>query len=243
MSGRDFAKVEAPTRQKPGNANRRPASSGNNNVLVGLLAILAVGFFAGYLLGKENAEGKIEDSSATAALDETIKQQEVELKILRAQVEQMSQKDKPSSDRLGDLTFYSELPQQSVTPAPLTEPDDKQVQSVIQPQTVTPATRPQPAKTTASDHHAPAPAVADARISTSGQYRVQTGSFRDAGDTALLVRKLNGIGLQASVQMGDLKGKGQWHRVYVGPFASKDDAEKVRQQIHSQLGINGLVSK
>lgn len=239
MAGRDFAKVEAPSRQNA-KATKR-ASSGSNSTLVGVLTILGIGFFAGFLLGKENAAGKRvapPDDPEKAALQETVKQQEVELKILQAQVDKLSQKD-DKADKLGDLTFYSELPKQSVVPAPLTEPDDKQIQAKMQPKAVSPETRAVPARAEPKPASAP---VASA-VAASGEYRVQTGSFRDVSDTATLVRKLNGIGLQASVTMVDLGSKGQWHRVYVGPFASKDDADRVQRLIKARLGINGLVSK
>jgi cell division protein FtsN len=71
---------------------------------------------------------------------------------------------------------------------------------------------------------APAPERADAAPGAEG-YFVQAGSFQDAQDADTLKARLTLLGASVQIQTVDLPDKGRWHRVRLGPYASRAEAE------------------
>ncbi|HXH72548.1 MAG TPA: SPOR domain-containing protein [Mariprofundaceae bacterium] len=238
MAGSDFAKLEAPGRAVA------PKSSGFSSfvLVAGILLVVALAFSGGYWLGKEHG-AQIAESAEKARLVEQIKQQQEEMAKLRQEAQQQRRDADVSTSRIGDLTFYNDLPKQSVTPAPLSgtgvAPPDEMASPAEQP-------APQPnSQTTAK-------AAGDDLLrniiqremtggAASAAYVVQVGSFRSSPETAPLLKSLAGLGVHASVRQVDLKEKGQWYRVYAGPYPSRDEADKARLQIRKNLKIDGLV--
>ncbi len=114
--------------------------------------------------------------------------------------------------------------EQEAASAPVTNPE---------PQTSRPATRPQtvstePAATESQPAASAAPAAIDA---LSGDYVVQVASFPSEREARRGFEGLEGNfptlleGLAADIQSADLGDRGTWHRLRVGPFEGKADAD------------------
>jgi DedD protein len=73
----------------------------------------------------------------------------------------------------------------------------------------------------------------------SGQWVVQLGAFKEAGNVKLLLAKLKGIGVPAYTEKLELP-QGPRTRVRAGPFASQEAAEKARARIKI-IGVEGSV--
>jgi DedD protein len=74
----------------------------------------------------------------------------------------------------------------------------------------------------------------------SGQWVVQLGAFKEAGNVKVLLAKLKGIGVPAYTEKLDLP-QGPRTRVRAGPFASQEAAEKARARIKI-IGVEGSVA-
>jgi DedD protein len=85
------------------------------------------------------------------------------------------------------------------------------------------------------------PAAADrgrADSTASGQWLVQLGSFSDAENAARLASRVDAYGYNAAVS--DMKASGKvMHRVRLGPYASRGEAESVT----SSLSAHGFVAQ
>lgn len=81
----------------------------------------------------------------------------------------------------------------------------------------------------------PAPAAAE-------QFFLQAGAFQKTQDADNLKARLALLGLEVGVQEVSVPDKGTMHRVRVGPFASSDEMNRVRNQM-SQSGIQATPIK
>jgi cell division protein FtsN len=91
------------------------------------------------------------------------------------------------------------------------------------------------------------PAVAKSQPTPSAaaqeMYFVQAGSFQNAGDAEKLKAKLAFSGYEASIQTATIPGKGEWHRVRLGPYNGSEAGKTIvalkqngiaATQIHAQ---------
>jgi DedD protein len=87
-----------------------------------------------------------------------------------------------------------------------------------------------------------AKAAPDAKAAgdAAGQWVVQLGAYKEAGNVKLLLAKLKGIGVPAYTEKFD-SPQGPRTRVRAGPFASQDAAEKARTRIKI-IGVDGPVA-
>jgi len=240
VAGSDFAKVEGLSRTVPA----KSAGSVQSVLLVaGILLVVVLAFSGGYWLGKEHG-AQIAESAEKARLVEQIKQQEQEMAKLREEAKQRRKDADVSTSKIGDLTFYNDLPKQSVTPAPLSGTGDSPVANL-------PATTPKP-DVPVSAAPEPSPSSGDDLLrniiqremaggKVAAEYVVQVASFRGSDEASPLLKQLDTLGVKATVRPVDLAGKGRWFRVYVGPYGSRDEADKVRLKIKKALKIDGLV--
>ncbi len=90
----------------------------------------------------------------------------------------------------------------------------------------------------------PAPQPAAARTSTpaaSGTgFAVQLGAFGSAAEADKLRDRARGAGFSAFVEQVRTD-KGVLNRVRVGPVASRDQADQLKAQVASKLGVSGIV--
>ncbi|MES2663097.1 MAG: SPOR domain-containing protein [Pseudomonadota bacterium] len=73
-----------------------------------------------------------------------------------------------------------------------------------------------------------------AQSSTSEQFIIQAGSFRSQLEADRQRGQLLLLGFQPSIEQANLDAEGTWFRVILGPFAARNDAEKVVSQIDQQ---------
>jgi cell division protein FtsN len=82
----------------------------------------------------------------------------------------------------------------------------------------------------------PVAKATDNKVAPARANYLQAGSFANSSDAENLKASLAMKGMEASVQDVSIPGKGVWHRVRVGPFASEKD-------MNSALGtlkLNGM---
>ena len=106
-----------------------------------------------------------------------------------------------------------------------------------------PAAKPAaPAKKSEAAEKPAAKTVAEAKPTAdgSGQWVVQLGAYKEAGNVKLLLSKLKGVGVPAYTEKLD-SPQGSRTRVRAGPFASQDAAEKARARIKI-IGVDGPVA-
>lgn len=97
-------------------------------------------------------------------------------------------------------------------------------------------------KAAVTDKPAPKP-VAETKPAdeASGQWVVQLGAYKEAGNVKLLLVKLKGVNVPAYTEKFD-SPQGPRTRVRAGPFATQEAAEKARARIKI-IGVDGPVAQ
>lgn len=157
------------------------------------------------------------------------------------------------ADPVGDqLTFYNNLPRGEQTPLgsginpppPGTEPVVLKVpeSAVVKPavvvaevkKSVAPAVMPV-AKSTVKKVAASTP---DTTL-----YLVQAASFRERVGAEALAKKMHKLQIATFVQAADLGDKGQWFRVYSGPFVGKAAADQAVKIMRKEFKLSPVLRK
>jgi len=237
MAKKDYAKLQA---------SAKPDSNSSSSSLsaVGIVLPALLCFAAGYWLGGEKTAKHNNASDVTQSDLNVVQSQlagkEAEARLLLVKIEQLQEQVESLQERakqgahtkLGALKFYQELPEQSVTPAPVAE------------------TKPAPARAmehSTTDMPESAPVIAQASIAPSQKstgkdaYKIQLASFRSRSEAAIMQQKLMKSGLSSFVRAVELEARGQWFRVYTGPYADKDVARDAVREIQKKMGIRGLL--
>lgn len=94
---------------------------------------------------------------------------------------------------------------------------------------------------------APAPTTAPAQVAApeaapGDLFYLQAGAFQKAADADNLKAKLSLMGVDVGVQEISVPDKGTMYRVRVGPYATPEDMNRVRNQL-AQNGIQATVVK
>jgi len=104
--------------------------------------------------------------------------------------------------------------------------------------------KPEPAKPAATPAPVaaakPAPSVPSVPAASGTGFAVQLGAFGKAEDANALRDKVRAAGFSAFVEQVRTD-KGALNRVRVGPVANRADAEQLRAQVASKVGISGMV--
>lgn len=251
MVDRDFAQIKAPMPE-----GGRPMGQ-MRVLLLTLLALIVVaggfaaGFFTGQKIGVEKAT-----SESEARLVAQLKQQQEELAKLRAEAK--NRQPEVSTTQVGELTFYNELPRQSVEPEPLQAEISAGGQSAVssrEPETEKPlatSTSLQQvieqelqlgADRKSSDVSEASAGNSVKTVTSAGEYYLQVASFQKQTDAEKFMPKLNQAGLSGVIRRVELSGLGTWYRVYAGPFSSKQASEEAKRTVKSRLNITGLIIK
>lgn len=240
MAGRDFAQVTGQVEVvRPEDV--RPVSTTKVMLFaIAVLALTAGSFAGGYKFGHKAGEESAQ-SESKARLVARMEEQKKELDRLRKEAE--ARLPEVSTTQVGELTFYNELPKQPVEPAPLSEA----------------AEAPEPEKypangaaTSTSDallkqiienelkQGAPASAQAD-KAKGSRSFYVQAASFVKESDARIFVAKLQAIAMPSRIERVDLANLGVRHRVFVGPYETRDKADAAVASLKSKMNVSGLV--
>ncbi len=118
----------------------------------------------------------------------------------------------------------------------------QQTQPALPAQTETPApvvvSPPTPVKPHATAARVlPPPAKTMAKVAPNGHWAVQVGSFAQAEYAQQLAGKLRASGFPVFTQ----RGANQLTRVYIGPLASQQQAQKIQQRVQNKFQLSGLV--
>jgi cell division septation protein DedD len=138
-----------------------------------------------------------------------------------------------------ELTFYDTLPQGqdnalgsgiNLPPEPEKpeEPAAEKVASAAPVKETAPVAKPAPAREKVAPPAAAAvkPAVQKPAATAVGDYVVQVASVKDRQGAVTLRNRMAAKGYAAFVEQADLGAKGVWHRVFAGPFSTRQDADR-----------------
>jgi DedD protein len=134
------------------------------------------------------------------------------------------------------LTFYDTLPKGNQAPlgSGINLPPEKVVvltevkkKEVAKPVSLPPEAQPKPTA---------APAV-----SMEGAFVVQVASFSLSDDAKKMASHLKEYKLTTFVESVDLGNKGVWHRVLVGPYASREAADQAADLLQKKERLSALV--
>ena len=233
---RDFAKkVEAASRSDGG---------GEKSAILPVLGIIVIAgacFAAGFWLGgnqQKPVAGTASQSdldSVRSDLDKKVSESallQAEIESLQGEVDQWKRKAGAGAHtKLGELKFYKELPEQSVTPAPVADSRPAQARAMDR----------------SLEVDAPKPVSADQPLASveeagdSASYRVQIASFKTRGEAAKLQLKLMKAGFTGFIHTVNLADRGQWFRVYAGPYPNKALAKGAVRDIQNKMKIRGML--
>jgi cell division septation protein DedD len=190
-----------------------------------ILALLLVGGLVSFSLGVM-VGGK--DGSPDDVVEEQIVQQKP---VSAAPLETGPAGAVPSEEEPieEELTFYETLPQgqDNALGSGINLPPEKEKtgEQVSAPPVKKPAV-PGEVGPIASRPPVAKPVAQKPASSTSGDFLVQVASVKDRHGAVELRDRMAARGYAAFVEQTDLGEKGVWHRVYAGPFGSKEDADK-----------------
>ncbi|MBL4775938.1 MAG: SPOR domain-containing protein [Mariprofundus sp.] len=230
MAGQDFAHNAAPS-------HHATPSAGLASVLpiAAILFVAGACFSAGYWLGANDIE-QTGNNTDVDAMEAKLMVKNAAIKLHQARIETLeemaaqwkSKAGQGAHTKVGELSFYNDLPKQSVTPASVSAKKEPAALAKSKPVNIHPALP-----------LSPKPLVKKALL--DHDYRIQIASFRSASDAKPVQKKILKAGFPAFVQQVDLADKGQWFRVYAGPFASKASAQEHKRQIEQHMNLTGLL--
>ncbi len=258
MAAQDFAQIEVPQEEV-----EKPLTRVKTMVLTVLSVLLVLGtFMGGFWLGQkqgvETAAG--EDK---ARLEKLLQEQRDEMVLLRQEAAKQKVKPEVSTTQVGDLTFYNELPHQSVQPAPLhaASTSEKNMQTHTKvPHTPSPSTlemrkmleeemhqpsqkTPQKVVKVIAPKSTPKPVSANNGKSKQQRFVLQVGSFQKQADANAFLPKLMKRGFSPLVRRVELPNLGVWYRVYIAGYDSREAADKAKIAVKKSLKITALVLK
>jgi len=221
---------------RPRTRHKNPKKSGAGRVFL-ISAGMVVSALAGYAAGYFVDTGKsfstlIQHGTDNENRDLLTRIEELKSRVqgMKAELSKQKQELKKPATEVGELTFYHELPKQSVTPEPVAEtkvePQKKKVKSKTIGQVISKEIQGQRQKKTAKQ---------------GTRYRLQVASFRAETDAAKLEKRLIAWGLNAFVKRANVPGHGWRYRVYTGPYADRKGVDKANLLVVKKLHRMGLI--
>lgn len=80
-------------------------------------------------------------------------------------------------------------------------------------------------------------------VSQEGKYTIQIASFLEREQAQNLVRWLRERGYPAFMITAEIEGRGTWHRVRVGRFPSKEEANTYQKQLEKKIHLRGFIAR
>jgi len=229
MGDKDFAYTEPQST----NNERATAPSQSKTSLIAILAVMftivcfTVGFFMGEKHGLESNKG-----SQYEALMKKLEKQQQKIEVFKKEAAKAKQPEAATS-QLGELTFYTELPNQSITPEPLSAKDSapKPAHAIIDEQ-----------QTDLALTEKRLDAIIEQEMRTpTRQYRIQIASFKHSADANRFVQQLQKEDVAAEVQQVSLANLGIRYRVLTTPFEQREYALRAREHIKNKLHMTGIL--
>ncbi|MDQ6966739.1 MAG: SPOR domain-containing protein [Mariprofundaceae bacterium] len=256
MAKRDFAHVHTPVKRK-GDSKPMPALMlGISLLFTGILA-----FGGGYMVGHTNnsTDTLQAEKAVLQTRIETLQKEIVELQVqLAASVERAKPAaKKAAAERVGDLTFYSELPRQKVMPSPLGDTGPAAVQKQRGENVEMYADLPPPVREQKTPQAvASVERQANAAVSPASQasaspaagspdvvYKLQVGSFIRRSDAEVLLNRMALAGIKATVSEAQVPNMGTRYRVFTTSVTGMAQAEGIKSLLREKLGIKGLLMR
>ncbi|MDQ6968763.1 MAG: SPOR domain-containing protein [Mariprofundaceae bacterium] len=248
MAVQDFAQVEVPQIDV-----EKPLTRVKTMFLTVLSVLLVLGtFMAGFWLGQKQG---IETASGEdkAHLEKLLREQQKEMNLLRQEAATKQAEPKVSTTQVGDLTFYNELPHQSVKPAPLHATRTPKKGVSTRTSVHVPSSTLEMRKMIEKEMHQSAKKVTkiitpksvnvnDSKAKQRG-FVLQVGSFQKQADADAFVPKLTKRGFSPLIRRVELPNLGVWYRVYIAGYDSKKAALKAKKAVKKSLNITALVLK
>ncbi len=245
MAKQDFAQVKASTKSDSG------GKSASLLIAFGIVFVATACFIAGFWLGRDQgaqhnpAHPEMDAAQAQLKLSQArVDLQQARIEVLEKLVEEWKKKsEQGASTRVGALKFYHDLPRQSVTPAPVSDlpASTSSMRPALPPHPAKPSLKQPESVKTVDMRQADKPVKKAATDASAVVYQIQVASFRLKTEATRLQKKLFNAGFPAFISSVDLVEKGEWYRVYTGPYSSKDIAERAQENIHKQIKIRGLL--
>ena len=245
MARQDFAQVKAPKKSESG------GKSASLLIVFGIIFVAIACFIAGFWLGGNQgvqynpAHPELDAAQAQIKLSQArVDLQQSRIEVLEKLVEEWKKKsEEGASTRVGELKFYHDLPRQSVTPSPVSDlPASKSsMRPALPPHPAKPSIEQPESVKTVDMQRADKPVKKVSTDAPAVVYQIQVASFRVKTEASRFQKKMFNAGFPAFIRSVDLVEKGEWYRVYTGPYSSKDIAEKAQADIHKQLKIKGLL--
>lgn len=192
-------------------------------IAVLILAVAGVSFSLGVLFGK-NINSSLDSSAGT---------EKPKLPVVASVVVPPP----PVSEAVPEImTFYDNLPRGNQAPlgSGINLPQEQEKvateikkEAVVKPPRLPPEPLPKAVKVT--------PAA------TAGAFVVQVASFRTSDDAGKLASRLKDYKLSTFVESVDLGEKGVWHRVLVGPYNNREDADRTSGWLLEKERLSALV--
>lgn len=195
-------------------------------LLVLVLAVSLVSFTLGVMVGRggsrTTAAAEPEPSPARLSVAQVPPTQKPE----SAPADAAAPKPGPES-----LTFYDTLPKGEQPPmgSGINLPPAQEAAAQV--------------KEAASEQKVSATQAAPPPAASGGSYVVQAASFRQAEEARSLQARLADKAYAAFTEEADLKEKGVWHRVYIGPFATSAAAAEVVARLKAEERLSALVKR
>ncbi len=278
MAKRDFAQVKAPSRPekkkgKRGSGKGGEPASGSIIPAIAILLVAAACFGGGFWLGTVNLPTSDESSHALAdqqqALTDIHQQMTQQAKALQAQIASQQQRiaqlktevakwkqraNRDAYSKVGELDFYTKLPKQPVTPAPVSTPAPAAVAQTSRKNgssrhhTEAPAPTPKPSQQVKSTPKISHIVAAEKRVHKHQKaapnhhfYRLQLASFPTHADAEQTKARLTRAGFPVTIEARNLGAKGVWHRLYAGPYATHDSAAAALVEIKKVSHLKGFI--
>ncbi len=253
MGTQDFAHVEAPqTEDAP-----PPLYTKGMLLSIASVAIVLGSFVGGFWLGQKRGI-EVASGEDKARLEKKLHQQENELVKLR-EMAAIKAKPKVSTTQVGELTFYNELPKQSAQPTPLhgqSNAVSKQKSAIAHVQSdnahkeavrkmiekeLQQSMREDELQQSRKEVVQPITSKSTA-IATTG-FMLQVASYQKKDDADAFASKLKAKGFESTVKRVKLNNLGIWYRIYVGDFATRQDANMERTKLEKMMNVKALVVK
>jgi cell division septation protein DedD len=147
-----------------------------------------------------------------------------------------------SEEPLKDVTDVAVLEQES---APVPVPETPELSAIPAVETVPRTDLLEDASGTDKSveaSKAPVPATVPATRTVSTQYTVQVGAFEDSAGAERLSNRLKQKGYSSYVMVKAVPGKGVWHRVRVGLYSGRTEAEQVVKLLEEVEGLSTFIT-
>lgn len=228
-------------------AAKKPFKVLTRKAVIGWLVVIFIAcgwmFALGVLVGRDQAPIEYDLEAIEKQLSK-LKQREAATGSGGADKKSGGPKDK------NQLDFYEALPEnrEDTTLPKRPKPKPKPKTRLKKPNPPAKGVEPPQKPSDAKQAEKKAPATESSRTSSapevavvkSGVYTIQAASVKNKPDADRLVNKLKKRGYPAYVLTSKIEGKGTWHRVRIGPFATKGDATQILNALR-QTGMKPIL--